>query len=232
MMLMIFASTAAFNIAPLRMARPSRVGRIAAVTDELEGDEAALYAFGTNIGRQLSDLKVFSSKDLDTVLLGVKDIVTQTEPKCDVRTYLPNGLAMFQAKEEQAKARTAEAGSTALEAAAAEAGAVKTESGLVFLEVTAGEGESPSPSDQVKVHYEGRLLDGSVFDSSYKRGEPLEFALSGVIKGWVEGLQLMKAGSKAKLTIPSDLAYGEAGTGPIPPAATLVFDIELLAINP
>ena len=177
-------------------------------------------------------MKVFSPAELDTVLLGVKDILTQAEPKCDVKMYLPNGLALFQAKEERARERTAEAGETALSEAAAEEGALRTDSGLVFLQKTAGEGPMATEEDTVKCHYEGRLLDGSVFDSSYKRGEPLEFPVNGVIKGWVEALQMMNAGSKAKLTIPSELAYGDAGTGPIPGKATLIFDIELLAINP
>lgn len=225
-------STAALHVGPMIKPSTRRSGSIRAVTDELEGDEAALYAFGTNIGRQLNEMKVFSPRELDTVLMGVKDIITQAEPKCDVRAYLPNGLALFQAKEERARERTSEAGETALAAAAAEPGAEKTDSGLVFLMVTAGEGAMATAEDTVRCHYEGRLLDGTVFDSSYKRGEPLEFELSGVIQGWVEGLQMMNAGSKAKLTIPSDLAYGEMGTGPIPGGATLVFDIELLAINP
>lgn len=107
-----------------------------------------------------------------------------------------------------------------------------TKTGLVYLETTAGEGDEPTAADKVKVHYEGRLIDGTVFDSSYQRGQPLEFPLNGVIKGWTEGLQMMKPGGKAKLTIPSDLAYGDAGTGPIPAKAVLVFDVELLAVNP
>ena len=209
--------------------RPLRSGPI---VSELEGDEAALYAFGTNIGRQLSDMKVFSRKELNTIFDGAKDILTQAEPQCDVKSYLPNGLALFARKEEIAKERIADAGSKALEEAAAEPGAVTTDSGLVILMTSEGQGETPTADDTVKCHYEGRLIDGTVFDSSYKRGEPLEFPVTGVIKGWIEGLQMMKAGGKAKLTIPSDLAYGDAGTGPIPGRATLQFDIELLAVNP
>ena len=98
------------------------------------------------------------------------------------------------------------------------------------LETQAGEGESPTAADKVRVHYEGRLINGNVFDSSIARGQPLEFPLNGVIKGWTEGLQLMKPGGKAKLTIPYNLAYGDAGSGPIPPKATLIFDVELIAV--
>ena len=106
----------------------------------------------------------------------------------------------------------------------------RVEQGLVFLETQTGEGDAPHWKDKVKVHYEGRLVDGTVFDSSIQRGEPIEFALGGVIRGWTEGLQLMKPGSKAKLTIPADLAYGDGGQGPIPGKAVLVFDVELIAI--
>jgi FKBP-type peptidyl-prolyl cis-trans isomerase FkpA len=118
------------------------------------------------------------------------------------------------------------------EASAKEAGAVVTASGLVFRSLKDGTGASPSASDKVKVHYRGTFADGREFDSSYKRGEPIEFPLSGVIKCWTEGVQRMKVGGKAKLTCPAAIAYGERGAGGvIPPNATLLFDVELLAIN-
>ena len=117
-------------------------------------------------------------------------------------------------------------------AAAKEAGAVVTASGLVYLSLKDGTGASPSASDKVKVHYRGTFPDGKEFDSSYKRGEPIEFPLSGVIKCWTEGVQRMKVGGKAKLTCPAAIAYGARGAGGvIPPNATLLFEVELLAIN-
>ena len=117
-------------------------------------------------------------------------------------------------------------------ASAKEPGAVVTASGLVYRSLKDGTGASPAASDKVKVHYRGTFPDGKEFDSSYKRGEPIEFPLSGVIKCWTEGVQRMKVGGKAKLTCPAAIAYGERGAGGvIPPNATLLFEVELLGIN-
>jgi len=114
----------------------------------------------------------------------------------------------------------------------AKEGVQVTESGLQYLTVESGDGTTPGPTDLVTVHYAGRLVDGSEFDSSYKRGEPISFPVNGVIPGWTEALQLMKVGDKFELTIPSDLGYGERGAGGvIPPNATLVFDVELLDVT-
>ena len=117
-------------------------------------------------------------------------------------------------------------------AAVKETGAVVTATGLVYLSLKDGTGASPTANDNVKVHYRGTFPDGKEFDSSYKRGEPIEFPLSGVIKCWTEGVQRMKVGGKAKLTCPAAIAYGARGAGGvIPPNATLLFEVELLAIN-
>ena len=117
-------------------------------------------------------------------------------------------------------------------AAAKEAGAVVTASGLVYRSLKDGNGASPKASDKVKVNYRGTFPDGKEFDSSYKRNEAIEFPLNGVIKCWTEGVQRMKVGGKAKLTCPASIAYGERGAGGvIPPNATLLFEVELLAIN-
>jgi FKBP-type peptidyl-prolyl cis-trans isomerase FkpA len=117
-------------------------------------------------------------------------------------------------------------------AAAQEAGAVVTASGLVYRSLLEGTGASPQATDRVKVHYRGTLPDGKEFDSSYQRNEAIEFRLNGVIKCWTEGVQKMKVGGKAKLTCPPAIAYGERGAGGvIPPNATLIFEVELLGIN-
>ncbi|MGA2715679.1 MAG: FKBP-type peptidyl-prolyl cis-trans isomerase [Bryobacteraceae bacterium] len=119
-----------------------------------------------------------------------------------------------------------------LDKAAAEPGAVKTASGLVYRETEPGTGASPKATDTVKVHYRGTLTDGTEFDSSYKRNEPAEFPLNRVIPCWTEGVQKMKVGGKARLVCPASIAYGDAGSPPvIPGGATLVFEIELLGIN-
>jgi FKBP-type peptidyl-prolyl cis-trans isomerase FkpA len=119
-----------------------------------------------------------------------------------------------------------------LEKAAAEPGAQKTASGLVYRDVTAGSGASPKATDTVKVHYRGTLINGKEFDSSYARNEPAEFPLNRVIPCWTEGVQKMKVGGKARLVCPSSIAYGEGGAPPdIPGGATLVFEIELLGIS-
>jgi len=113
-----------------------------------------------------------------------------------------------------------------------EDGVKTTPSGLQFKVLTAGTGTThPKPSDSVKVHYHGTLTDGTVFDSSVARGQPISFGLNQVIKGWTEGLQLMVVGEKTRLFIPSDLGYGNRASGPIPAGSTLIFDVELLGIN-
>jgi FKBP-type peptidyl-prolyl cis-trans isomerase FkpA len=116
--------------------------------------------------------------------------------------------------------------------AAKEAGAVKTSSGLIFKSLSPGNGDSPKASDKVKVNYEGKLVDGTVFDSSYKRGQPIDFPLNQVIPCWTEGVQKMKVGEKAQLVCPANIAYGDRGRPPvIPGGATLVFQVELLQIE-
>ena len=128
--------------------------------------------------------------------------------------------------------KQAAAGKAYAEKVATEPGAVKTASGLIYISLKEGAGASPTASDTVKANYRGALIDGTEFDSSYKRGEPIDFTLTGVIKCWTEGLQKMKVGGKARLVCPPEIAYGDQGaSGAIPPNATLNFDVELLAVT-
>ncbi len=143
-----------------------------------------------------------------------------------MRTFLTLALA-------SATSFTALAADATLDAAAKEPGATVTASGLVYRAISEGQGANPKATDTVRVHYRGTLPDGMEFDSSHKRGQPAEFPLNRVVPCWTEGVQLMKTGGKAKLTCPSAIAYGARGTpgGPIPPHATLVFEVELIAIK-
>jgi FKBP-type peptidyl-prolyl cis-trans isomerase FklB len=137
-----------------------------------------------------------------------------------------------QGQQNELAQKNREAGEAFLAENAEREGVQSTESGLQYEVIEEGDGESPGATDQVQVHYTGELISGEVFDSSRERGQPVTFGLSQVIPGWTEGLQLMNEGARYKLYIPSDLAYGQGGNQAIGPNATLVFDVELLAVNP
>lgn len=193
-------------------------------------EQKTLYALGLSIGRSVSVFDM-TPEELEYVKAGISSQVKGEKSPVDLETYGPKLQEL--ARTRSTRKAEAEKGKAKefLETAAKEQGAVKTESGLVYKELTAGTGESPKASDIVKVHYKGTLTDGTEFDSSYKRGEPTQFPLQGVIKCWTEGVQKMKVGGKAKLTCPSDIAYGDRGAPPnIPGGAALVFEVELLEI--
>lgn len=148
-------------------------------------------------------------------------------------------MAKFRHKAEEAMAKKNQAvalenraeGQNFLKEKAKEAGVISTSSGLLYKVIKTGKGATPNPTDKVSVHYEGRLINGTIFDSSIQRGQPAEFRLNRVIRGWTEGLQLMKTGAKYQFYIPVDLAYGDRGSGAnVPPGATLIFDVELLKV--
>jgi len=153
------------------------------------------------------------------------------KPAVDLNTYGPKIQALATSRQGKVAEREKAASKAYIDKAAAEPGAVKSDSGLIYFELTPGKGESPKATDKVKVNYRGTFTNGTEFDSSYKRNEPAEFPLNGVIKCWTEGVQKMKVGGKSRLVCPSGIAYGDAGRGGIPGGATLVFEIELLAIN-
>lgn len=191
------------------------------------------YIVGENLAHQLQNDGL--ALDADVVALAVSDVMTgqpsrlsDAEKQSAVEQVQKEG----QAKQMAAQAKNKADGIAYLAENAKKEGVITTASGLQYKSLVTGNGEKPTPSNRVKVHYRGTLIDGTVFDSSYDRGEPIVFPVTGVISGWVEGLQLMQVGSKFELTIPSELAYGANGSGPvIGPDATLVFEVELLGIE-
>ncbi len=199
-------------------------------------DEKASYALGLNIGSNLEadDLTL----DLELLLRGFNDGLEGTEAldSEEIDTVLHELGAKMRAhadRERQATLLENTARSAAfLAAKATEDGVVKTDSGLLYREIRAGTGDSPTADQAVTVHYRGTLIDGTEFDSSYERGQPATFPVGGVIPGWTEALQLMKPGAMWKLFVPADLGYGKNGSPPtIPPGAALIFDVELLEVN-
>ena len=196
-------------------------------------EEKVLYAMGLAIAQNsLEPFKgQFSDAEMAVVMQGFADAVKGGEPIVSLQEFGPKINPMLQERMKKVQAQAEAEGTAFREKAAQEEGAVQTASGLIFKELTAGTGASPKATDRVKVHYHGSLIDGTVFDSSVERGEPVTFALNQVVKGWTEGLQMMKVGGKAKLTIPPELAYGPGGRSGIPANATLIFEVELLGIE-
>ncbi|PYO04780.1 MAG: peptidylprolyl isomerase [Candidatus Rokuibacteriota bacterium] len=193
-------------------------------------DQKTLYALGLVISQNLAAFNLNAS-DLESVLAGVSDGVLKKDSKVDVQAYAAKISQLQAARAGVAAATEKKAGQAFLDKAAAEKGATRTASGLIITTLKPGTGASPKATDKVKVHYHGTLADGTVFDSSVQRGEPIVLPLNSVIKCWTEGVQLMKVGGKSKLVCPSDIAYGDQGRPPvIKPGATLVFEVELLEI--
>lgn len=193
--------------------------------------EKLSYALGMIIGQNLKSMNIENlnttefAKAVSTVLAGEKPEMTMMQAQGLVQEYLEK-------KEEEAGRAAREEGEKFLAENAKKEGVVVLESGLQYQVLTAAEGPKPTADDKVRCHYEGRLTNGTVFDSSYRRGEPATFPLRGVIAGWTEGLQYMSVGAKYRFFIPFNLAYGAQGAGgSIPPYAALVFDVELLGIN-
>ncbi len=196
-------------------------------------EQQASYGIGRQIGDQVAS-NPFEGLDANAVAQGVVDALNGAEYAVEIEDLRAAfGVINERMQAEQAeKAKEASAeGQKFLDENAKKDGVVVLESGLQYEVLVEGEGEKPTAQSTVKTHYHGTLIDGTVFDSSYDRGQPAEFPVGGVIRGWTEALQLMSVGSKWRLAIPYDLAYGEQGAGgKIGPYATLVFDVELLEI--
>ena len=195
------------------------------------------YALGLGIGRQLQDL-CGEDLNLEDFAQAVKDIYTGGELAIDEIEGQQMVIEYLQRRDAEKKAEQAAAGEVAKKAGedflkenSKKAGVVTLPSGLQYMVIKEGTGRSPKATDNVKCHYEGTLIDGTLFDSSKKRGEPATFPLNGVIKGWTEGVQLMKEGATYRFYITYDLAYGANGAGSaIPPYAALIFDVELIEV--
>lgn len=195
------------------------------------------YALGLGIGRQLSQMGA-EDLNIDDFAQAIKDIIAGNDLQVTDQEAQSIVTEFFQQQEAKRRAAAAEKykdnkdkGEAWLAEKAMEEGVVTLPSGLMYQVLNEGTGKKPTAADTVECHYEGRLIDGTVFDSSYKRGESATFPLNGVIAGWTEGVQLMSEGAKYRFFIPYQLAYGERGAGQaIPPFAALVFDVELIKV--
>ena len=211
--------------APKSASAPQAAAPVLA-TDE----EKTVYALGLQVYRSLAPFDL-SPAELELINRALADAAAG-KPAVDVNEWVPKLQPFAQARSARVAEQQKAASKAYLAKAGAEAGAVKTESGLIYMDLQPGSGASPKASDTVKVNYRGTLIDGTEFDSSYKRNQPAQFPLNGVIRCWTEGVQKMKVGGKARLVCPSDIAYGDSGRPPlIPGGATLIFEIELLEVG-
>lgn len=196
------------------------------------------YALGLGIGQQLKQMGLKDTLVIDDFAASIVDVLNDNDLKVahqEAQTIVNSFFQEMEAKQNAAKAEAGKAakkeGEDFLAENAKKEGITVTKSGLQYEVLNEGNGKKPKATDTVRCHYEGRLLDGTVFDSSYKRNEPADFGLQQVIAGWTEGVQLMSEGAKYRFYIPYMLAYGEGGAGAmIPPFATLVFDVELIKV--
>jgi FKBP-type peptidyl-prolyl cis-trans isomerase FkpA len=194
-------------------------------------DEKTIYALGLSMSRAVTTLGL-TAAELEILQQGLRDGALGKEPKVDLQAYGPKIQQLAQERLATVGASEQKEAATFLEKASKEKGVKKTASGILYREEKTGNGETPTAESKVKVHYHGTLRDGSMFDSSVERGEPVTFPLGNVIPCWTEGLQTMKVGGKTRFWCPAKLAYGDRGAPPkIKPGAALVFDVELLGIE-
>lgn len=193
-------------------------------------EDKTLYALGQVISKNLDSFQL-TPHELEMVKAGLDDGVSGRPAAVDIADYADRIQALHESRSAALTQKEKSEGQAYLAKAAGEKGAIKTPSGIVIKTLQPGTGATPTETDEVKVHYEGRLLNGTVFDSSLKRGEPATFPLNGVIPCWTEALQHMKVGGKTRFVCPSDLAYGDRGSPPlIRSGATLIFDVQLLDV--
>jgi len=198
-------------------------------------DRDTSYAFGMFVANQMGFFEF--SFDYGAFMEGFRDFNEERDTRLtpeEAMDKINAAVTRLRAQEDERMSlegeQNLEEGEIFMAENGARSGVITTASGLQYEVLSQGSGARPGPRDMVQVHYEGTLIDGSVFDSSYERGEPIEFPLDGVIPGWSEGVQLMNVGSTFRFVIPPDLGYGPRGTGGIPPNSTLIFQVELLSI--
>lgn len=233
----IFAIALCLGFASIACAQDEGAAAEAAGEKPDSLSERAGYAIGVNMGKNMNQQNV--DIDVEAMIQGIRDGLSGAEPRLTdeemqaaITEFQQAMVAQQQAEMEKALAENKAAGDAFREENAAREGVQTTESGLQYEVLTEGSGPKPTASDRVSVHYRGTLVDGTQFDSSYDRGQPATFPVTGVIQGWQEILQLMPVGSKWKVVIPPELAYGERGSPPkIEPGSTLVFEVELLGIE-
>lgn len=194
-------------------------------------DEKTAYALGSMLGMRFQNLNL-SENELNALTQGVVDAATKAKPQVEAKDYQMKIQKFIQDKMSATSSKVKEGGKKFIEDFVKKEGGKQTSSGLAYKVLKEGKGKAPKATDNVEVHYHGTLIDGTVFDSSVDRGQTVTFPLNRVIKGWTEGVQLIKEGGKIRLVIPSELAYGDRGAPPkIPGGATLVFDVELFKIK-
>ncbi len=188
----------------------------------------ASYALGMNVGASVKKDNLYPN--MEEFIQGIEDVVNNATPRYSNEAAYQIFSDAYMSIAEKREEKSIQTENDFLAENSKKTGVTVTGSGLQYEVISEGMGRKPAVNNTVRVHYEGTLADGTVFDSSYSRGEPIEFPLSEVIPGWTEGLQLMNVGSKYRLVIPSNLAYGSQGWQQIPPYATLIFQVELLDI--
>ncbi|QEI14019.1 hypothetical protein FY115_00790 [Cellvibrio japonicus] len=199
-------------------------------------EQKANYIIGQNIGRNLKNGGLaIEPESLALALADIRDgkdsRISEEEMQKIMQEVQEKAIAKQEEEQKKLSEENQTKGKAFLDENKAKEGVVATESGLQYKVITEGKGAKPKATDTVTVHYTGKLIDGTEFDSSAKHGQPATFPLDGVIPGWTEALQLMPQGSKWEIYIPSELAYGAGGQGPIPPSSTLIFEVELLEIK-
>lgn len=227
-LLSLFAFSILFDVTP----------PVAAGESSLNGEKDRMsYSIGYQVGRDFKNQKLELRPQallngLRDALQGKESAISEQEMRAALRNLQQIVIERRKTEMERAAEENGRAGAAFLAANGRKDGVVTLPSGLQYKVIQEGEGMSPAPTDKVTVHYEGRLIDGTEFDSSISRGKPATFPVGGVIPGWTEALQLMKPGAKWRLFIPPDLAYGRTGAGgSIGPNSTLIFDVELISIN-